>query len=209
MTADTNIRTDCGKLRHPVRTDRRFGVNASVIRRPVAGGGKMTAVTAPSFPAGRMADTENFKSLPFHFGVLSIQGVHRGSTVLGIPDLTVREFTEGEAHVKGFLPACLGLTRGCVILPGHESPKGCADFHMTPDQGRRPAPPLCRGRAGAKDGGGHETSPHPPLVFRRPGAGMLRSGAIGGTRSMRCRVRIRKSLFSLSDLAALRRGRIP
>ena len=135
-----------------------------------------------------MTDTENFKSLLFYFGMLSIQGVYRGTPVLGIPNLTVREqlytylteaysraslfdvdisslsslvmgmaydgewepvfrffarelerqsaireFIDGEAHIKGFLLAYLGLTQGYVILPEHESSKGYADFYMMPD----------------------------------------------------------------------------
>ena len=85
---------------------------------------------------------ENFKSLLFYFGMLSIQGTYRGSTLLGIPNLTarelerqstIREFIEGEAHVKGFLLAYLGLTRGYTILPEYEASKGYADFYMMPD----------------------------------------------------------------------------
>ncbi len=76
-------------------------------------------------------------------------------------------------------------------MPGCYKSGGC--FRRTPrwtacrrrcapeGSGRRPAPPLCRGRAGAEDEGEHETSPHPPRV-PRPGTGMLRSGAIAGIR---------------------------
>ena len=46
---------------------------------------------------------------------------------------TIREFIDGEAHIKGFLLAYLGLTQGYVILPEHESSKGYADFYMMPD----------------------------------------------------------------------------
>ena len=45
----------------------------------------------------------------------------------------IREFIDGEAHIKGFLLAYLGLTQGYVILPEHESSKGYADFYMMPD----------------------------------------------------------------------------
>ena len=187
MMIDSNIRTDYNKLRHLVQIDKRFGANASVIQQIVAEG-SITAQIATSFPAEKMIDTENFKSLLFYFGMLSIQGVYRGTPVLGIPNLTVREqlytylteayskaslfdmdisrlsslvmgmaydgewepvfrffarelerqsaireFIEGEAHVKGFLLAYLGLTQGYVILPEHESSKGYADFYMMPD----------------------------------------------------------------------------
>ena len=187
MMVDNNIRTDYGKLRHLVQIDKTFGANASVIQQIIAEG-SITAQIATSFPAEKMTDTENFKSLLFYFGMLSIQGVYRGIPVLGIPNLTVREqlytylteaysraslfdvdisrlsslvmgmaydgewesvfrffarelerqsaireFIDGEAHIKGFLLAYLGLTQGYVILPEHESSKGYADFYMMPD----------------------------------------------------------------------------
>ena len=187
MMVDNNIRTDYSKLRHLIQIDKTFGVNASVIQQIVAEG-SITVQIATSFPAEKMTDTENFKSLLFYFGMLSIQGFYRGTPVLGIPNLTVREqlytylveayskasifnvdishfsslvmemaydgkwesvfrffarelerqsaireFIDGEAHVKGFLLAYLGLTQGYVLFPEHESSKGYADFYMMPD----------------------------------------------------------------------------
>lgn len=187
MMVDNNIRTDYNKLRHLVQIDKTFGANASVIQQIIADG-SITAQISTSFPAEKMTDTENFKSLLFYFGMLSMQGVYQGDTVLGIPNLTVREqlytylteayqqadlfemdmsvlsalikgmayrgewesvfrffarelerqsaireFIDGEAHIKGFLLAYLGLTQGYVILPEHESSKGYADFYMMPD----------------------------------------------------------------------------
>ena len=187
MMVDNNIRTDYSKLRHLIQIDKTFGVNASVIQQIVAEG-SITVQIATFFPAEKMTDTENFKSLLFYFGMLSIQGVYRGTPVLGIPNLTVREqlytylveayskasifnvdishfsslvmemaydgkwesvfrffarelerqsaireFIDGEAHVKGFLLAYLGLTQGYVLFPEHESSKGYADFYMMPD----------------------------------------------------------------------------
>ncbi len=90
MMVDNNIRTDYNKLRHLVQIDKTFGANASVIQQIVAEG-STTAQIATSFPAEKMTDTENFKSLLFYFGMLSIQGTDFGSAILGIPNLTVRE----------------------------------------------------------------------------------------------------------------------
>ena len=189
---DNNIRTDYNKLRHLVQTDKTSGANTSIIQQIVTEG-SIAAHLATSFPAERMADTDNFKSLLFYFGMLSIQGTDFGSAILGIPNLTVREqlytylveayreakmfdldlsffstlvknmalkgewepvfrffarelerqsaireFIEGEAHVKGFLLAYLGLTNGYILLPEHESSKGYADFYMMPDLIRQP-----------------------------------------------------------------------
>ena len=184
---DNNIRTDYSKLRHLIRIDKTFGVNTSVIQQIVTEG-SITAQISTSFPAEKLTDTENFKSLLFYFGMLSIQGTDFGSAILGIPNLSVREqlytylveayreakmfdldlssfsglvkgmalrgeweavfrffarelerqsaireFIDGEAHVKGFLLAYLGLTQGYVLFPEHESSKGYADFYMMPD----------------------------------------------------------------------------
>ena len=192
MMIDNNIRTDYNKLRHLIQIDKTFGANASVIQQIIAEG-SIIAQIVTSFPAENMAKTENFKSLLFYFGLLSIQGVYQGDTILGIPNLTVREqlytylteayqqadlfemdmsalsvlikgmayrgewepvfrffarelerqssireFIEGEAHVKGFLLAYLGLTQGYTILPEHEAAKGYADFYMMPDLQRQP-----------------------------------------------------------------------
>ena len=75
MMVDNNIRTDYSKLRHLIQIDKTFGVNASVIQQIVAEG-SITVQIATSFPAEKMTDTENFKSLLFYFGMLSIQGVY-------------------------------------------------------------------------------------------------------------------------------------
>ena len=189
---DNNIRTDYGKLRHLVQVDRQLRKNTSIIQRLVSEG-RVTASISTSFPAERMVETDNFTSLLFYFGMLSIQGTDFGDTILSIPNLTVREqlytylveayqdaslftldlsvlsdlvkgmalhgewepvfryfaaelerqsavreFIEGESHVKGFLLPYLGLTRGYTILPEHESSKGYADFYMMPDLQRQP-----------------------------------------------------------------------
>ena len=184
---DQNIRTDYNKLRHVIELDKTFGENASVVQEIIAKGSIATEL-ATSFPAERIVETSNFKSLLFYFGLLSIRSVKMGKTVLEIPNLTVREqmytylaeayrkaglfsvcinhlselvgqmayqgewqpvfrffadelqrqstirgFIDGEAHVKGFLLAYLGLTRGYVICPEYEASKGYADFYMMPD----------------------------------------------------------------------------
>ena len=184
---DRNIRTDYNKLRHLIRLDKRFGTNASIIQE-IVNNGETTAVIKDAFPAEDIAKPDNFKSLLYYFGLLSIKGTKRGDTLLGVPNLTVREqlytylieayreadvfsielyklhdlvkdmaydgdwkpvfeyfsselerqsaireFIEGEAHVKGFLLAYLGLTRTYIIYPEYEANKGYADFYMMPD----------------------------------------------------------------------------
>ena len=44
----------------------------------------------------------------------------------------IREFIEGEAHVKGFLLAYMGFTSAFMMYPEYESGKGYTDFYMAP-----------------------------------------------------------------------------
>lgn len=44
----------------------------------------------------------------------------------------IREFIDGEAHIKGFLLAYLGLTENYLLLPEYEANKGYADFYFQP-----------------------------------------------------------------------------
>ena len=43
--------------------------------------------------------------------------------VLIHPQNAIREFIDGESHVKGFLLAYLGLTQGYILLPNTNLPK--------------------------------------------------------------------------------------
>lgn len=87
---DNNIRTDYNKLRHLIRLDKTFGLNASIIQEIITNGSIVTEIKT-AFPAEDLAKPDNFKSLLYYYGLLSIQGIKRGDTVLGIPNLTVRE----------------------------------------------------------------------------------------------------------------------
>lgn len=184
---DTNIRTDYNKLRHLARLDHGLGKNVSVIREILETGQTVCRIN-PSFSALQMVNTDNFKSLLYYFGMLTISGTSGDRVVLRVPnhvvreqmytfltdeyvrgnvfaidfshlaDLTeamalqgewrpvfayiaeelkkqsrIREFIEGEAHVKGFLLAYLGLTRYYHLQPEYEAGKGFADFYFRPN----------------------------------------------------------------------------
>lgn len=183
---DKNIRTDYNKIRHLIRIDRELGQNFSIIREIVETGSTVGAIS-DSFSALTMVDPNNFKSLLYYFGMLTISAVERGKVRLTIPNQTVREqlynyltdtykqsdlfaidfdhlgnlmenmayegnwqpvftyigeelkrqsrireFIDGEAHVKGFLLAYLGLTNYYYLQPEYESGKGYADFYFRP-----------------------------------------------------------------------------
>lgn len=184
---DKNIRTDYNKLRHLIKTDRELGANFSIIREVVETGRTIVSLS-DSFSVEAMTQPDNFKSLLYYFGLLSIGGVEQGDAILTIPNHTVREqlysfltdgyadsdifridfhqlgklvkamaytgdwqpvfryiaselekqsrireFIDGEAHVKGFLSAYLGLTNYYLVLPEYELAKGYADFYFQPN----------------------------------------------------------------------------
>lgn len=87
---DTNIRTDYNKLRHLISVDKKLNGNFSRIRQIVQDG-EISAGLVKSFPAEKITDPNNFVSLLYYFGLLSIRRVERGKFILGIPNLAVRE----------------------------------------------------------------------------------------------------------------------
>lgn len=186
---DRNIRTDYNKLRYLIKTDRELdtGSNLSVIGEIIEKG-NTTAVLREGFSVDEMLKPDNFKSLLYYFGLLTIQGTERGKPLLGIPNHTVREqmytylvegfvdakvfrldfyelghlmegmayrgdwksvftyigtelekqsrirqFIDGEAHVKTFLLAYLGLTNYYQLMPEYELGKGYTDFYFRPN----------------------------------------------------------------------------
>ena len=95
---DTNIRTDYNKLRMLIRKDRGFEHDASVIQHIVETGG-ITARLKDSFPSEGITDSDNFVSLLYYFGLLTIAGTYRGKIQFRIPNQVVRE------QIFGYLTA--------------------------------------------------------------------------------------------------------
>ena len=87
---DSNIRTDYSKLRMLIRKDRGFENDASVIQHIVETGG-ITAELKDHFPSEGITDPDNFVSLLYYFGLLTIAGRKRGDIYFRIPNQTVRE----------------------------------------------------------------------------------------------------------------------
>lgn len=183
---DANIRTDYNKLRHLIHIDKTFGENASVVQEIIEKG-STTGIIADSFPAEDIIKPENFKSLLYYYGMLTINGIEMGDPILSVPNWAVREqlygymadiykdtadlyletdklvdrmkrmaykgewenyfryiadrlnsqscirdFMEGEAYVKTFILAYLGLTHYYIARPEYESNKGFADIFLQP-----------------------------------------------------------------------------
>ena len=91
---DTNIRTDYGKLRTLIRKDRGFEHDTSVIQHIVETGG-ITARLKDSFPSERITDPDNFVSLLYYFGLITIAGNSLKGVRFRIPNQTVREQVYG------------------------------------------------------------------------------------------------------------------
>ena len=115
---DVNVRIDYGKLRHlltvsrgrttgatagdgarPDAADRqasdvRLNGNFDLLRK-VVGEGQADADIQASFPLERLAQSDNFLSLLYYFGLLSIRETVGGRTRLHIPNQTVRHLLYG------------------------------------------------------------------------------------------------------------------
>jgi len=86
---DSNIKIDYGKLRHLIILDKKVNGNFSTIKR-IAEEGEIRTSIVTSFPAEKLIAKENFVSLLYYFGILTIDRVERGSTILKVPNLAIR-----------------------------------------------------------------------------------------------------------------------
>lgn len=87
---EENIRVDYNKLRMLIRKDKEFAHDASVIQTLVQQG-YVTGNLKTGFPAEQITDPDNFVSLLFYFGMLTVSGAYMGKTKLTIPNQVVRE----------------------------------------------------------------------------------------------------------------------
>ena len=95
---DDNIRIDYGKLRHLMLLDKRLNGNFSQLKEIIIGHaetGEVVSPIVPSFPVEYLLQRENFVSLLFYFGLLTIAGTHREQPILRIPNRTVKELMYG------------------------------------------------------------------------------------------------------------------
>lgn len=87
---ESNIRIDYEKLRMLIRKDKEFAHDASIIQTLVSQG-YITGELKEGFPAVNIVDPDNFVSLLYYFGMLTISGMHKGKTKLTIPNQVVQE----------------------------------------------------------------------------------------------------------------------
>ncbi len=90
---DTNVRIDYGKLRHLIILDqdktKTTNGNFSKLKEIVQEGGTAAKIVK-GFPLEKLLDSNNFKSLLFYFGLLTIKGPDQDKLRLEIPNETAR-----------------------------------------------------------------------------------------------------------------------
>ena len=87
---DENIRVDYNKLRMLIRKDKEFAHDASIIQTLVSKG-FVTGELKEGFPAEDIANNDNFLSLLYYFGMVTIGGFYKGDIKFVIPNEVVRE----------------------------------------------------------------------------------------------------------------------
>ena len=87
---ESNVRIDYDKVRMLIRHDKEFTHDASIIQQLVTQG-FVTGKLVENFPAERINDPDNFLSLLFYFGMVTIDGTYDGCTKFIIPNEVVRD----------------------------------------------------------------------------------------------------------------------
>ena len=87
---EENIRVDYNKLRMLIRKDKEFAHDASIIQALVSKG-YVVGELKEGFPAEDIANNNNFLSLLYYFGMVTIGGFYRGKPKFVIPNEVVRE----------------------------------------------------------------------------------------------------------------------
>jgi len=91
---DQNMKTDYKKLKYLILTDfqGRLKVNGNFEKlKIILQEGEIRSNLTTSFPAERIIDPENFISLFYYLGLLTIKGTEFGMTVLSIPNETIKQ----------------------------------------------------------------------------------------------------------------------
>ena len=87
---ESYVRIDYDKVRMLIRHDKEFAHDASIIQQLVTQG-FVTGKLVENFPAERINDPDNFLSLLFYFGIVTIDGDYKGVTKFIIPNEVVRD----------------------------------------------------------------------------------------------------------------------
>jgi hypothetical protein len=87
---DINVRTDYSKLKYLVHTNNKLNGNFNVLKTLFAQNYILVDTIKDSFSSYELIKQENFISLLYYLGLISIDGVKRGKIKLHIPNQTIR-----------------------------------------------------------------------------------------------------------------------
>ncbi len=91
---DRNVRIDYGKLRYLIILEKESAMttNGNFNRmKEIVERGETSGILQDGFPLEELSDADNFISLLFYFGLLTIRDIEMGDTVLSIPNETIRQ----------------------------------------------------------------------------------------------------------------------
>jgi len=101
---DENLRTDYSKLHHIVTTNGRLNGKFNALERLVTDGSVTTRLIR-SFQAETLTKPENFISLLFYYGMVTIGDTSQGKLRMVVPNHTMRQFIS-DFMLAGFKDAC-------------------------------------------------------------------------------------------------------
>ena len=101
---DENVRIDYGKLRHLITLNNQLNGNFSELEQILATG-TTKALLKKSFPCEQITDRDNFISLLFYFGLLTIDGTYKGETKFSIPNKVIEQLMNNFIS-EGYINAC-------------------------------------------------------------------------------------------------------
>ena len=102
---DENLRTDYAKIRHLITVDNRLNGNFHILENIVSGGEAVTEQLVRSFRAKDIAKRENFVSLLYWLGIVTIVGDEMGTPVFGLPNGTLRQIA-AQMFTQAYSDAC-------------------------------------------------------------------------------------------------------
>jgi len=91
---DQNVKIDYKKLRYLVTIEKQLNGNFTRLKSIIEDQ-EIVSDIVDSFPVEELTEQENFISLLYYFGLLTIQGQKRGKYLLKIPNLTIQNLMYG------------------------------------------------------------------------------------------------------------------
>ncbi|MFT5129252.1 MAG: hypothetical protein ACI8W8_002874 [Rhodothermales bacterium] len=101
---DENVRVDYGKLRHLVTINNQLNGNFNELELLLANG-STSASLKKSFPCEQLAVRDNFISLLFYFGLITIDRPFEGETRFTIPNRVIENLLN-DFICRGYMDAC-------------------------------------------------------------------------------------------------------